>query len=87
MCYDLRTYLAVALYFVTYYHPINPDCKRYLQKNEFKDDLNLQEFTKESENYFKHPKRKFGDQIEKEQLKIYKLECKRSVLKSEKKLV
>lgn len=33
--YDLRTYLAVALYFVTYFHPKNQDCKKYLQKNEF----------------------------------------------------
>ena len=42
--FDLRTYLAVALYFVTYYHPINPDCKSYLQRNEFKDDLELRGF-------------------------------------------
>ena len=46
---DLRTYLAVALYFVTYYHPSNLDCEKYLQ--EFKDDVNLKAFVEKFDKY------------------------------------
>ena len=48
--YDLNTYLAVALYFVTYYHPKNTDCQKYLKL--FNQDAKLKAFAESSDKYF-----------------------------------